>query len=48
MTDETLETVLIGGVEKARIKLFDYDPDWPKKFQTHAGGIIEALGDSAL
>ena len=48
MAGEPLETGLIGGVEKARIKLLDYDPDWPKKFQTHAGRIIEALGDSAL
>lgn len=48
MADETLERGLIGGVEKASIKLLVYDQDWPKKFQTHAGRIIEALGDSAL
>jgi GrpB-like predicted nucleotidyltransferase (UPF0157 family) len=45
---EPLETGLIGGVKKVRIKLLDYDPYWPKKFQTHAGRIIEAPGDSAL
>jgi GrpB-like predicted nucleotidyltransferase (UPF0157 family) len=48
MAGEPLETGLIGGVEKAEIKLLDYDTDWPKKFETHAGRIIEALGDSAL
>jgi GrpB-like predicted nucleotidyltransferase (UPF0157 family) len=48
MAGELLETGLIGGIERARIRLLDYDPDWPKKFETHAGRIIEALGDSAL
>jgi GrpB-like predicted nucleotidyltransferase (UPF0157 family) len=48
MAGEPLETGLIGGVEKARIKLLDYDPDWPKKFETHARVIASALGDSAL
>ncbi len=48
MADEPLETGLIGGVEKARIKLLDYDADWPKKFEAHALRIIEALGPSAL
>lgn len=48
MADEPLETGLIGGVEKAQIKLLDSDPNWPKKFETHAGRIIEALGPAAL
>jgi GrpB-like predicted nucleotidyltransferase (UPF0157 family) len=48
MADEPLETGLIGGVEKARIKIVDYDPDWPKKFETHARRITDALIDSAL
>jgi GrpB-like predicted nucleotidyltransferase (UPF0157 family) len=48
MTSEPLETGLIGGVEKVEIKLLDYDPNWPKKFEMHAGRIIEALGGSAL
>ncbi|PYS76740.1 MAG: hypothetical protein DMF66_13105 [Acidobacteria bacterium] len=41
-------TGLIGGVEKREIKLLDYDPDWPKKFETHARVIAGALGGSAL
>jgi GrpB-like predicted nucleotidyltransferase (UPF0157 family) len=48
MADETLETGLIGGVEKADIKIVDYDPDWPRKFETHAGRIADALDGSAL
>jgi GrpB-like predicted nucleotidyltransferase (UPF0157 family) len=48
MTGEPLETGLIGGVEKVSIRILDYDPDWPQKFETHAGRIIEALGDAAL
>ena len=48
MADEPLETGLIGGGEKAEIKILDYNTDWPKKFETHAGRIIEALGDAAL
>jgi GrpB-like predicted nucleotidyltransferase (UPF0157 family) len=48
MADEPLETGLIGGVEKAEIKLLDYDPDWPKKFETHARRIAGALGRAAL
>ncbi|HEY0406772.1 MAG TPA: GrpB family protein [Pyrinomonadaceae bacterium] len=48
MADEPLETGLIGGVEKREIKIVDYDPDWPKKFETHARFITDALGGSAL
>src|ERR671920_309868 len=48
MSDEPLETGLIGGTEKREIRIVDYDPDWPKKFETHAGRIADALGGSAL
>jgi GrpB-like predicted nucleotidyltransferase (UPF0157 family) len=48
MADEPLETGLIGGVEKREIKIVDYDPDWPKKFETHVRVITDALGGSAL
>lgn len=48
MADEPLETGLIGGPEKREIKVVDYDPDWPKKFETHARRIADALGRSAL
>ena len=48
MSDQRLVTGLIGGVEKREIRIVDYDPDWPQKFETHANIIAEALGGSAL
>ena len=39
---------LIGGVEKREIRIVDYDTDWPKKFETHALRIADALGNFAL
>jgi GrpB-like predicted nucleotidyltransferase (UPF0157 family) len=48
MADEPLETGLIGGVEKSEIRIVDYDTDWPKKFETHARIIAEAIGGTAL
>jgi GrpB-like predicted nucleotidyltransferase (UPF0157 family) len=48
MADGPLKTGLIGGVEKRAIKIVDYDPDWAKKFETHARIIADALGASAL
>src|SRR5215475_1898880 len=48
MADESLETGLIGGVEKREIIIVDYDAGWPKKFETHARIIADALGRSAL
>lgn len=43
-----METGLIGGAERREIRLADYDPDWPEKFETHAKAIADALGDVAL
>ena len=43
MADEPLEIGLIGGGEERGIKTVDYDPDWPKKFETHAKIIADAL-----
>jgi GrpB-like predicted nucleotidyltransferase (UPF0157 family) len=48
MADESWETGLLGGVEKTRINLVDYDARWPRKFQTHAANIAAALGAVAL
>jgi GrpB-like predicted nucleotidyltransferase (UPF0157 family) len=48
MGNELLETGLIGGVEKREIRIVDYYTDWPKKFETHAKIIADALGGSAL
>jgi GrpB-like predicted nucleotidyltransferase (UPF0157 family) len=47
MTDAKI-TGLIGGVEKRKIEIVDYQPNWPAKFQTHARSIIEALDGAAL
>lgn len=48
MTDQHLETGLLGGVERVRIKIVDYDNDWPGKFAAHAQIISAALGGVAL
>ena len=49
MTDERdYSDVLIGGVEKVEIRIVDYDPTWPGRFQDHAAKIRAALGDTAL
>ena len=48
MAGEPVETGLIGGTERREIRLADYDPDWPKKFEKHAKAIAGALGRSAL
>lgn len=48
MADAPQETGLIGGAEKREIKIFDYDPAWPKKFEAHALRISGALGGAAL
>lgn len=39
---------IIGGVEKRRIEICKYDPDWFAEFQQHAERIARALGDAAL
>ena len=46
--NQTWETGLVGGVEKRRLAICEYDPSWPDKFQTHATIIAEALGETAL
>ncbi len=48
MSGVRVETGLIGGAEKREIKIVDYDPNWPKKFELHAGRLTGALGRSAL
>ena len=48
MSDEPLQTGLIGGLEKRGIKIVDYDEDWPNRFQKHAMIFADALGPSAL
>jgi GrpB-like predicted nucleotidyltransferase (UPF0157 family) len=48
MSDEPLEMGLMGGTEKREIKLLNYDPEWPKKFESHAKRIAGALGQVAV
>lgn len=46
--DAELDAVLVGGRERARIILRDYDPGWPSQFARHRDRIRTALGDRAL
>lgn len=46
--DVSLQTGLIGGVEKREIIIADYDPAWPGKFERHRRVIAGALGATAL
>ncbi|MEN3329250.1 MAG: hypothetical protein V7638_4057 [Acidobacteriota bacterium] len=46
--DLFMQIGLIGGVEKLKVTIVDYDPDWPSKFDTHAAMIAGALGSTAL
>ena len=48
MKKESRETVLIGGREKREIKIVDYDPLWPRKFDEHARRIINSLENRVL
>jgi len=43
-----MSEVLIGGIEKRKIVIVDYDPRWPEMFQKHAALISQALGPEAL
>ena len=40
--------MLIGGIERRKIVVVDYDPLWPETFQKHAGIIAQTLGLKAL
>jgi GrpB-like predicted nucleotidyltransferase (UPF0157 family) len=50
--DEELEgylaEVMIGPLERADIRLADYDPAWPERFRREAAGIHAALGGREL
>lgn len=43
-----METGLIGGPEKGEITIVDYNVDWPKKYQSHAEVISDALRQFAV
>lgn len=46
--DAYLDTVLIGGRERAAIVICDYDPAWAARFLAERSLISSALGDVAL
>ncbi len=48
MATEPYESGLIGGIEKHDIRIVDYDPEWPNKFEKHAETITEVIGRSIL
>jgi len=43
-----MDEVLIGGIEKRKIVIVDYDPRWPEQFQKHAEILSRALGRTAV
>lgn len=43
-----MDEVLIGGIEKRKIEIVDYDPRWPEQFQQHAAILSRVLGSRAL
>ena len=43
-----MSDVLIGGIEKRKIVIVDYDPRWPEKFQVHTAILARVLGSKAL
>jgi GrpB-like predicted nucleotidyltransferase (UPF0157 family) len=45
---EPRESGLIGGIEKREIRIVDYDPEWPAKFERHARIITAAIGGPIL
>ena len=46
--DTEQEIGILGGTEKRRIEICDYDPSWPANFEVHRGRIARALGSAAL
>jgi len=43
-----IDDTLIGGRERRRVEIVDYDPQWSAAFRDHARRIAQALGDTAL
>ncbi len=46
--DRHREAVLIGGTERRRIVVVDYDPAWPAQYKCERDRIAQALGPRAL
>jgi GrpB-like predicted nucleotidyltransferase (UPF0157 family) len=45
---DAVDEILIGGIEKRKIEVVDYDSSWPEKFQQHAAILSQALGSGVL
>jgi GrpB-like predicted nucleotidyltransferase (UPF0157 family) len=43
-----MDEVLIGGIEKRKIVVVDYDSRWPAQFQKHAEFLSRILGSKAF
>ena len=48
MNEADREVGLVGGPEKRKIKIREYDERWPEIFRAHAARISRALGAAAL
>jgi GrpB-like predicted nucleotidyltransferase (UPF0157 family) len=48
MDSEMLSSVLIGGLEPVTVKIVDYDPSWPRRFEELAARVRAALGATSL
>jgi len=46
--DSYLDRVLVGGRERRRIVIVDYDPAWPARFELERDRVERALGPVAL
>jgi GrpB-like predicted nucleotidyltransferase (UPF0157 family) len=46
--DAYLDQVLVGGRERRRIAIVDYDPAWPARFELERDRVRRALGPVAL
>ncbi len=46
--DSQLDAVLIGGREPVKVRIADYDPDWPGRFLVERQRVLAALGALAL
>ena len=46
--EELVGESLIGGREKRKITIAEYDPSWPDRFRSERARISKALGDNAI
>lgn len=46
--DHVLDEVLVGGRERRKIVIVDYDPAWPERFALERDRVGSALGSAAV